>query len=146
MIRPISRCLNAQLIDLCQQSIKLDELNSKIKTTLETPLADNCQVAAFNKGCLILSVTNAAWATELRYLLPELRDKLRKMGLYQLVSIKIVLRSIAPQPTKNPSLAKVNLSENARDNIRNAGTLCTYEPLKEALYHLATDYENKQRS
>lgn len=139
MIRPINRCLNTQLIDLCLQAIKLDELNSKIKTALKAPLSDNCQVAAFNKGCLVLSVTNAAWATDLRYLIPELRDKLRKSGLYQLVSIKIVLTGKALQQAPNPPLRKVNLSEKARDNIRNAGTLCTYQPLKEALYHLAKD-------
>jgi hypothetical protein len=75
----------------------------------------------------------------LRYQLPELRDKLRKSGLYQLSSIKIALATTesAIQPRKKQT--KAPLSTSARANIRSAGNLCTYQPLKDALNHLANN-------
>ncbi|MBA3535728.1 MAG: DUF721 domain-containing protein [Tatlockia sp.] len=140
-MRSINRCLNAQLLNICQRSIQLDELNCKIKATLPAPLNNYCQVAAFNSGCLLISATNAAWATELRYRMPELRDKLRKAGLYQLSSIKISLAEFDPQLPQEKLLVKKSLSTSARKNIRKAGELCSYQPLRDALYHLAAESE-----
>lgn len=137
MIRPINHCLNAQLLDLCQRTIQLDDLNCKIKANLPTPLHNYCQVAAFNHGCLLITATNAAWATELRYCLPELRDKLRTAGLYQLTSIKIALADFDPQQPQKKTPNKTTLSAAARTSIRSAGELCSYQPLRDALFHLA---------
>ncbi|KTD28006.1 MULTISPECIES: DUF721 domain-containing protein [Legionella] len=137
MVRSINRCLNDQLRGICQRIIQLDELNHKIKALLSSPLRDNCQVGSFNKGCLLLTTSNT-WATELRYSLPDLRDKLRKAGLYQLTAIKIAIidndQSIACEKDK-----KILLSSSAKDSIRTASELCSYPPLKAALYHLADE-------
>ncbi|MBA2709071.1 MAG: DUF721 domain-containing protein [Tatlockia sp.] len=138
-MRSISRCLNAQLLDICRRSIELDELNDKVKSVLSEPLNNYCLVAAFNSGCLLITATNSAWATELRYRLPELRDQLRKAGLYQLTSIKIGLENFDTKKPQNKPLSKKLLSNSARNNIRNAGELCSYIPLRDALYHLASD-------
>ncbi|CDZ75841.1 Zn-ribbon-containing, possibly RNA-binding protein and truncated derivatives [Legionella massiliensis] len=138
MIRPINRCLNVQLLNLCQRAIALEELNDKIKANLPSPLRDNCQAAAFNRGSLVISTLNAAWATELRYQVPELRDRLRKAGLYQLTSIKITIADIAPQLIPNKASPESHpLSEGARDCLKTASEHCSYPPLKEALFHLA---------
>lgn len=138
MIRPINRCLNAQLLDLCQRAIALEELNDKIKANLPSPLKDNCKAAAFNRGTLVISTLNAAWATELRYQLPELRDCLRKAGLYQLSSIKITLADPGHQTILSKESAESPLlSENARTCLKTASEHCNYPPLKEALSHLA---------
>src|SRR5258708_27131306 len=91
MIRPISRCLNSQMRNLCQRVMQLEELNNKIKAYLDKPLSQCCQAAAFEEGYLLISVPDATWATELRYRLPQLRTKLRQDGLHQLTSIKIIL-------------------------------------------------------
>ena len=131
--------MNAQLLDICQRSIVLDELNEKIKMVLSEPLNNYCFVAAFNSGCLLIEATNSAWATELRYRLPELRDQLRKAGLHQLTSIKIGLADFDPQLPKKKSAITKPLSTSARLNIKNAGDLCSYQPLREALYHLANE-------
>lgn len=94
-MKSISQCLNKQLSTICQHSMQLEELSLKISAFLPSHFISKCQVGSFNKGCLVLTTTNAAFASEIRYLLPELRDKLRKeAGLYQLSSIKITI--IAP--------------------------------------------------
>lgn len=138
-MRPISRCLNNQLLDICQRAVQLDELNDKLKLYLPLPLAEHCRVGSFNKGCLILTTTNPAWATELHYRCPELRDKLRKeAGLYQLISIKVaVVEATAESRRPKKTKSIIGLSIAAKDTIRTVGELCNYPPLKKALYHLA---------
>lgn len=102
-MKSISQCLNKQLSTICQHSMQLEELSLKISAFLPSHFISKCQVGSFNKGCLVLTTTNAAFASEIRYLLPELRDKLRKeAGLYQLSSIKITI--IAPSSQiENPA-------------------------------------------
>jgi hypothetical protein len=133
-MRQISRCLNSQLVDICQ---RVDELNVKIKDLLPSSLAEYCQVGSFNCGCLLITTTEANWASQLHYFLPELRDKLRTAGLYQLTSIKI---AVLPGDYHKPFVKQrqqIQLSATARNSIRDAGESCAYQPLKEALYRLA---------
>ena len=84
-MRRINRCLNPRLVEICQRTRQLEALNSAIKQCLPYALKEHCQVGSFNKGCLIIVVSDPAWASELRYSIPELRDTLRsEAGLYQL--------------------------------------------------------------
>jgi len=141
-MRRINRCLNKQLADICHRAVQLDELNLKVKQLLPESLRAHCHVGSFGKGCLLLVVDKAEWATELRYGLPELRDNLRqKAGIYQLSSIKIEiaddsgqLASVKVKPENSPSLSTA-----ARDACRNAGETCSYDPLKRVLLNLAKD-------
>lgn len=91
-MRHITRCLNIQLADICQRAIKLEELNAKIHDYLPEALREQCHVGSFNNSCLILVTRDPVWASQLRYALPELRDKLRsEAGIHQLASIKITI-------------------------------------------------------
>lgn len=93
-MRHITRCLNTQLADICQQAIKLEELNAKVYDYLPETLREKCHVGSFNKSCLILVASDPVWAAQLRYALPELRDKLRgEAGIHQLASIKITVNT-----------------------------------------------------
>lgn len=136
MIRRIGQCLNPQLQTLYQKVVQLDKINDLLKHHIPSPLNKNCRAGWFNLSCLVIVVTNASWATELRYLLPELRDQLRKKGLYQLSSLKIAIDANPPSDTAN-NTQKLTLSSAARDSLLTASELCSYQPLKDALYHLA---------
>ncbi|CEG57910.1 DUF721 domain-containing protein [Legionella fallonii] len=141
-MRSISRCFNAQLAELCQRSMQLEELSNKVSQLLPPNLATQCQVGSFNKGCLTLTTTNAAWASQLRYAVPELRDKLRKeAGMYQLTSIKINIIA-PPEPyEKQKQQHPHELSTKAKATIISEGQHCTYQPLQKALLHLAREDE-----
>ncbi|MBA2657595.1 MAG: DUF721 domain-containing protein [Tatlockia sp.] len=142
-MRSITRCMNAQLIKLCERTIQLDELSFKMKTLLPENLHDNCAVASFNRGCLLIIAKNSAWATELRYRLPELRDKLRQEGLYQLTSIKISLPNFEEDLIQKKAVIKTAISAKARLNIERAAKDCSYQPLRDALYNLASETADK---
>lgn len=138
-MRSIRRCLNKQLTDICQHSMQLEELDCKIAKLLPPNLAPECRVGSFNKGCLVLTTTNAAWASQLRYALPELRDNLRKeAGMYQLSSIKITVIEPINQYDKPAShIIPHTLSDKAKATIISESQQCSYQPLKKALLHLA---------
>lgn len=137
-MRSISRCLNKQLVDLCQRSMQLEELSNKVTQLLPDNLATVCSVGSFNKGCLVLTTTDAAWASQIRYAIPELRDKLRKeAGMYQLSSIKVSVIEAMVSYEQPPKESTHALSEKAKASIISESQNCTYQPLKNALIHLA---------
>lgn len=86
----IGQCFNPKLAEIVKQVAKLAELNRIVREYLPERLREYCMIGNFNRGLLTLNTTDSVWATQLRYLLPELREHLRKeAGLYQLTSIKI---------------------------------------------------------
>lgn len=135
---PVSRCLNKQLAELCKRSIQLESLSDKVAQLLPAELAAVCAVGSYTKGCLILTTQDAVWASQLRYALPELRDRLRKeAGMYQLTSVKVMVQvSEVRSATKNNTQAPA-LSEKAKATIISESQQCTYQPLKKALIDLA---------
>ncbi len=141
-MRFINRCFNKQLEELCQRSMQLEELSNKVTQLLPPNLAAQCQVGSFNKGCLVLTTTNAAWASQLRYAIPELRDKLRKeAGMYQLLSIKINVMETAEPYKKQKPQQHHEISDEAKASIIRESQQCTYQPLQKALLHLAREDE-----
>lgn len=136
MMRRINHCLNPSLIELCQHVQLLEELNVKLKHYLPEALIPHCHVGSFNKGCLVIVADDAVWASQLRYGIPELRDKLRcEAGIYQLTSVKLV---VATKESSHPTKASPKpLSKKAREAIITGSQLCQHAPLKEALFHLA---------
>ncbi|KTD22182.1 Zn-ribbon-containing, possible RNA-binding protein-like protein [Legionella lansingensis] len=137
-MRQVNRCLNPQLAALCEKAMELAALNNLIKKYLPLSLVEYCRVGSFNKGCLVI-VTASAWATELRYIIPDLRDKLRKQaGLYQLTGIKISIDEANEHGISTTKMKKaIQISDPARAIIYTASSEFTYEPLKKALQKLA---------
>lgn len=137
-MRRINQYLNPRLVEICERAVKIEELNITLASYLPISLQQQCHVGGFNGGCLIIITKDAVWAAELRYYLPELRDRLRKeAGIYQLTSIKIAIAT--PEITyaaKNPNNT-ATLSSKARETISVCEQQCTYTPLKEALHRLA---------
>lgn len=137
-MRRINRCLNPRLIEICKRSVQLEELNAKLRTYLPEALQEHCHAGSFNRGCMVIVASNPVWASQLRYSIPELRDKLRKeAGIYQLTSITIaVSQEKETGVTKRSNTPK--LSNQARKAIIASAAHCSFAPLKEALHHLGS--------
>ncbi len=92
MQKKIINCLNENLVNIYKQTIKREGIEKMVNSHLPDHLKDKVSVASFNNGCLVIKPNNTSHATELRYLLPELRSKLRKeKGLYGLTNIKQIV-------------------------------------------------------
>lgn len=117
-MRHITRCLNTQLAEICQRAIKLEELNTKIYNYLPENLRERCYVGSFNKSCLTLITHDPAWASQLRFALPQLRDKLRgEAGIHQLASIKVTVSTEQCNAAILKSPKKNELSTTARESL-----------------------------
>lgn len=135
-MRRINQCLNTKLVEICKRAVQLEEINSKLYSLLPPSLQPHCHVGSFTNGCLIIVVSDAVWASELRYSLPALRDTLRKeAGIYQLSSIKITIATLETGSAVKTTPSN-SLSSQARETIIACGEECSYEPLKKALVQL----------
>jgi len=139
-MRQITQCFNTPLASIYKQASQLETLTTLVQRHLgnNTNEPVRCKVSRFANGCLTLAVEDPVWATQLRYELPTLRDKLRQEGLHQLTSIRINLLPATPaaKPPKKKS-RDVCISTEAKRNIRESATHCSYAPLKEALERLS---------
>jgi len=137
-MRRINQCFNTRLLELCKRTMQLEDLNTKLHALLPNTLKDHCHVGSFNGGCLVIITNSATWASQVRYLVPELRDQFRiNAGIYQLTSIKVAVALIDTNiPSRKTSSASI--STKARADIIKAGEDCRYEPLKEALLQLGS--------
>ncbi|MDP3561959.1 MAG: DUF721 domain-containing protein [Legionellaceae bacterium] len=89
-MRHITQCFNPKLTQICLQATQLKKISAIVFDYMPENLHNHCRVASFQNGCLLLTTNDAVWASQLRYIIPELRDKLRSEAkLYQLASIKI---------------------------------------------------------
>jgi hypothetical protein len=132
-MRKIKDCFNKQLTTIYQQIEQLNELNTLVKRLLPASLQNHCEVTQFNQGRMTIGISEVALATELRFLLPTLRDTLRqKAGLYQLSSMSISIIT-APNRAKQPTKKlQKNLSKAAQTAIAEASKMSEFEPLQQA--------------
>lgn len=138
-MRKITQCFNTPLAAIYKQASQLESLTHLVQRHLKKNEHEcvPCKVSRFSKGCLVLAVDDPVWATQLRFELPQLRDKLRQEGLHQLTSIRINLLPETPaiKPPKKKS-REAFISNNAKRNIHESAAHCSYAPLKEALERL----------
>ncbi|WP_058523352.1 DUF721 domain-containing protein [Legionella birminghamensis] len=132
--------MNKQLAEICLKSAEIDKLNTEVKKYLPEHLSPHCQVGSFSRGTLTLHIHNPAWATELRYCLPDLRDSLRReSGLYQLASVKIAVASENYEQHSPPKKTRQFLSAATCSSLYALSEVCSYEPLRDALRNLANN-------
>lgn len=76
-------------MSIYQKTAKLQALELIIKQYLPEHIAKSITVSSFEQGILIIASNNSVANSELRYLLPSLRTKLRnEKSLFSLTSIK----------------------------------------------------------
>ena len=107
---------------------QLDKLTALLKNNLSEPLRHHCQVANFRDNCLVIMTDSAAWATQIRYLTPELLEQLQRYPELKYVRTlrcyidPISMPSVSPQTTiqRDPlSAENIQLLDsmgNARDS------------------------------
>lgn len=66
----------SQLGKIVEKTEHIQKLTAILHSYLEEPLKSYCQAANFQDGCLTISTESAVWATQLRYLTPDLLKQL----------------------------------------------------------------------
>lgn len=107
---------------------------------LEPEVAKHCEVAKFDKNCLIVIVDNGNWATQLRFQIPELLVNLRRHpGLENLSGIVCKTRpKVEPgaRPGKK-SVRMAKLTAATAENIGRTAESITHGGLRAVLKKIA---------
>jgi hypothetical protein len=117
--------------------MELNQLNEIWRTENTADLAQHSRIANFRDSCLVIEVDNAAWATRLRYLLPDLKQQLMKHAA--LKNLKKIEWYIQPHfhPISQPSKLPPVLSNNSTQLLKNTALNIKTSPLQESLMRLA---------
>ena len=118
-------------------SHQLDKLQDLIQQLLPEHLRSHVRVGNMKNGQLLLICDDTSWTTELKFLLPELRDRLREeYQLYQLsgLRIKAEMPIVSVKKKKNPPK---KLNATVRNTILNSANLLESGPLRDAMQKLA---------
>lgn len=95
---------NTQLTKLISQTAQHKNYAHILNSLLDPNLAQHCNFAKLHKDTLVLVVDSAAWATRLRYAIPDILKILVTQPLFQ--EVKKIRYLVAPQledtTTKKP--------------------------------------------
>ncbi|WP_392564762.1 DciA family protein [Orbus wheelerorum] len=91
---------NNTFLTIQERSKALYTLNNLVHKLLPDNLCQECRVANYRQGILIINVSSASWLTRLRYEQEKLRSLLRQNGLRGLTSIQFKV-SLELNPTNN---------------------------------------------
>ncbi len=142
-MKSINQCLNPQLSNLYSKIIQLKQLTTTMNQFLPNTLKNHCHITSFINGRMSIALNEVALATELRYFLPDLRDRLRKQAnLFQLTSIDVCIIKHELIPIKTSHTIR-QIPITAYSAIISTSEHTKYLPLKNALEKLANRISNK---
>jgi hypothetical protein len=100
-------------------------------------LAQHSRIANFREDCLVIEIDNAAWATRLRYLIPDLIIQLAQHStLNNLKHIEWYIQPSYQIISQSRPLAPI-LSDTSAQLLQNTASTIRMKPLQEALIRLA---------
>lgn len=99
-LQKIGDWLKTHMPDLVKQSGQVATIQMSLQKLLPEHLQKVCKAAGFQRGILLLNLTNSLFATELRFAIPELISRFRTTGgLPQLIDIHI---KVVPEQAEPP--------------------------------------------
>ncbi len=143
--RSLSQATPPALSRLMEHARQLHHTTLAIRKFLPTPLDEHCQPGNIHHYTLILYTSSPAWATRLRYFVPDLIKFLRtRPPTAHIRHIRIIVQPRSPVQakldTKRPRLLS---QENAR-LLRHAATTARSPRLSAALHRLSRHVLKRQ--
>jgi hypothetical protein len=118
--------------------LQLTKLNQIWQAEISSDLAAQSRIANFREGYLIIECASAAWATRLRYLLPDITAKLIKYTeLRDLAHIEWNIQPLFHTPNSQQNAAPLALSSASAQLLKNTAEDIKVKPLQEALLRIA---------
>lgn len=129
----------ASVLAFIQSKVQqLISLNQIWQTAILNELNEHTRVANFREGYLIIECDSAAWATRLRYLLPDIKQKLLTYpDLHNLVQIEWSIQPAFHTQAMPLKPLPLTLSDTNAALLKNAAETIRTKPLQEALLRIA---------
>lgn len=123
-----------RLARLLRRVAELDRINAEFSTLLSADLRGHCRIAACRDGKVLLHVDSSAWATRLRYQLPELTEQSALLNKADKVRVKVrPLEASLPVPSRPPA----SLSSKSAQVLLDCSQHLEDEGLSQSLRRLA---------
>lgn len=136
-MRKINACLNHNLAKICSISHQMDKVQAMVQEILPQHLRAHVHVGHLYLGQLLLVCDDVSWMTELNYMLPQLRDRLREeYHFYQLSGIR-VKAAMPGQNRQRKSTLPPTMSAVARQGIMESASVINDVAIQTALKNLA---------
>jgi hypothetical protein len=132
-----------RLARLLRRVAELKRADAEFSSLLPEDLRGHCHIAACREGRVLLHVDSSAWATRLRYLLPELRERSTLLSRAEKTEVK-VRPPEAPQPVVERPPPQ--LSPGAAKVLLECSRHLSHPPLAESLRRLARHHKERQQS
>lgn len=122
---------------LFSQAQRLSQLQNLLESQLEAGAREHCRIASWRDGCLLLIITDAQWATRLRYQQRRLQKALMQFDEFK--ELQRMLFKVQPPrtPMRGP-IRTVTLSPTAASSLRESAEHVSDNRLREALERLAS--------
>ncbi|MEK6748469.1 MAG: DciA family protein [Pseudomonadota bacterium] len=126
----------AEWVDPLRQAAFLRSIEAFLHSQVDPALARHCHVGHWNGHCLTLWADAPVWATKVRYLAPQLINKMRVYkGLGQLSEIKVKVQT-AGVAVKRVTVKPPPLSPRAALDMQESAQVVADPKLKAALLRL----------
>jgi hypothetical protein len=138
------------LQQLWEKNQHVQQVNQTLPNILPKPLAVHCRVVNVREQTAVIYTDSAAWATRLRYLVPQILQVWQQQAFtIQKIEIKVQLEtSVATEPTLHTTLAPETtisktrgpypLTQNAANYLRHTAETTEHPRLKAVLLRLAS--------
>lgn len=137
------------LQQLWEKNQQVQQVNQTLPDILPKPLSLHCRVVNVREQTAVIYTDSAAWATRLRYLVPQILQGWQQYSLMiTKVEIRVHLETFVPtepvlHPTRAPetTLSKTRgpypLTQNAANYLRHTADTTSHPRLKAVLLRLA---------
>ena len=136
-LRRCSAVLDDASGPLLQRARKLQRLEQATLDLLPPDLAAHCRVVNLRNETLILAAGSAAWATRLRFAIPDLIKQFRCQHALELRAIEVRIQK-NPFTTQTVEYSKPVLSGASAELLAQTARGIDHPGLREALYRLAS--------
>lgn len=126
-----------KLSQIIEKTTLLQKLQAIFESTTEPALSRHCTIANFENGSLIVLTDSATWSTKIRFLTPELIEKL--IAHPEFLGLEKIKCLVRPNEMKKEEIFKNNLTLTAKNAhiIKAAAKAIKDKSLRDALLRLA---------
>ncbi len=138
------------LQQLWEKNQQVQQVNQTLPNILPKPLLQHCRVVNVREHTAVIYTDSAAWATRLRYLVPQILQVWQqhsftiikieiKVHLETFVPTESVLHTaLAPETTISKTRGPYPLTQNAANYLRHTADATSHPRLKAVLLRLAS--------
>ena len=125
-----------RLKQLCDQAVRLGELDNRLKMHVPAPLSKHIRLATIRDGLMVVHADSSAWAAQLRFKTPELLEQLADDPVFEPIR-SIRIRSVSETAPQAPIRRRPSISSESAAALEAQASSIEDSAVRDALMRLA---------